>query len=210
MVSLALSRRALTAAVLIMAMIALPLGVLASHQFADVPDSNPFHADIDALADSGVTTGCGGPNFCPDDNVTREQMAAFMNRLGALQADKTPVVNADKVDGLDSTALGRQVLHTGSLGPFGYQLMASGDGTNYYAGCIQMQLVGANLATSEIWRPDGTTYGPSYAVAPVFSGISQFVFTAVTTGASGKAVVYEGIIHQNANSSCTYTIIGTF
>jgi hypothetical protein len=83
--------------------IALPLGAFAAHQFADVPDTNPFHADIDALADSGVTSGCGGGNFCPKDAVTREQMAAFLNRLGALAPGKTPVVNADKLDGIDST-----------------------------------------------------------------------------------------------------------
>jgi hypothetical protein len=78
--------------------------VIASHQFSDVPDTNIYHADIDALADAGVTTGCGdGSTFCPSAFVTREQMAAFMNRLGALAAGKTPVVNADKLDGLDST-----------------------------------------------------------------------------------------------------------
>ena len=31
-------------------------------------------------------------------------MAAFLNRLGALQAGKPPVVNAAELDGLDSTA----------------------------------------------------------------------------------------------------------
>ena len=94
--------RLVTGLALAVALVAFPLGALASHQFGDVPDSNPFHADIDALADSGVTTGCGGGNFCPSANVTREQMAAFMNRLGALQQGKTPVVNADKVDGVDA------------------------------------------------------------------------------------------------------------
>jgi hypothetical protein len=34
-------------------------------------------------------------------------MAAFMNRLGALGPGKIPVVNADKIDGLDSSALAR-------------------------------------------------------------------------------------------------------
>jgi hypothetical protein len=92
----------LAAAVLVGVAIAFPLGVLASHQFADVPTNSPFHTDIDAIADVGVTTGCGGGNFCPQDFVTREQMAAFMNRLGAIQAGKEPVVNADKVDGIDS------------------------------------------------------------------------------------------------------------
>lgn len=85
-----------------------PLGVLASHQFTDVPNSHPFHADIDALYDSGVTTtGCGGGKFCPDQYVTRGQMAAFLNRLGALADSKVPVVNADRVDGLESSAFAR-------------------------------------------------------------------------------------------------------
>jgi len=87
------------------AAVAFPLGVIASHQFADVPDSNIFHADIDAIADAGVTTGCGGGNYCPSAFVTRDQMAAFMNRLGALQAGKTPVVNADRVDGYQGSDL---------------------------------------------------------------------------------------------------------
>jgi hypothetical protein len=83
-----------------------PIGlVLASHQFSDVPNTNPFHGDISAIADAGVTSGCGGGKFCPDRNVTRAEMAAFLNRLGALASNKTPVVNADRVDGLDSTAL---------------------------------------------------------------------------------------------------------
>jgi hypothetical protein len=53
---------------------------LASHLFDDVDNSSPFHGNISALALSGVTAGCGGNNFCPGDNVTREQMAAFMTR----------------------------------------------------------------------------------------------------------------------------------
>ena len=97
--------RAVLVALVLGAAIAFPLGVLASHQFSDVPNSNPYHTDIDALVDSGVTTGCGGGKYCPSAFVTREQMAAFMNRLGALQAGKTPVVNATKLDGLDSTDL---------------------------------------------------------------------------------------------------------
>jgi hypothetical protein len=97
--------RAVLVALILGAALAFPLGVVASHQFSDVPNSNPYHADIDALADSGVTTGCGGGKYCPADFVTREQMAAFMNRLGALGAGKTPVVNAAKLDGLDSTDL---------------------------------------------------------------------------------------------------------
>jgi hypothetical protein len=42
--------------------------------------SNPFSGFIDHLAIRGITLGCGGGNFCPTDNVTRSQMAAFLVR----------------------------------------------------------------------------------------------------------------------------------
>lgn len=100
------TRSVVVAGVLLCA-VAVPLGAMANHQFTDVPASNSFHDDIDAIADVGVTSGCGAGKYCPKDFVTREQMAAFLNRLGALAPDKTPVVNADRVDGRDAEALTR-------------------------------------------------------------------------------------------------------
>ncbi|MGQ0608519.1 MAG: S-layer homology domain-containing protein [Chloroflexota bacterium] len=91
--------------ILVTALLAFPMGIaLASHQFSDVPNSNAFHADIDALVDAGVTAGCGSGRYCPKANVTREQMAAFMNRLGALAPGKTPVVNAAELEGRDAAS----------------------------------------------------------------------------------------------------------
>jgi len=46
--------------------------------FGDVPTSHPFFQFIEALAASGITGGCGGGNFCPDDPMTRGQMAVFL------------------------------------------------------------------------------------------------------------------------------------
>ena len=46
--------------------------------FADVPASNPFAAFIEQLAHFGITGGCGGGNYCPNNPVTRAQMAAFL------------------------------------------------------------------------------------------------------------------------------------
>lgn len=42
-----------------------------------------FEAEIGALAAAGITQGCNPPDndrFCPDDYVTRAQMAAFIRR----------------------------------------------------------------------------------------------------------------------------------
>lgn len=43
-------------------------------------DGSLFEEDIDALAASGITRGCGAVVFCPDAPVTRAQMAAFITR----------------------------------------------------------------------------------------------------------------------------------
>jgi hypothetical protein len=60
-----------------------PAALFASHQYNDVPDSNFFHGDIDAITRAGLTSGCGAPNpggFCPDSNITRQAEAAFLHR----------------------------------------------------------------------------------------------------------------------------------
>jgi hypothetical protein len=37
-------------------------------------------ADIAAISAAGITTGCGGTNYCPFNPVTRAQMASFLTR----------------------------------------------------------------------------------------------------------------------------------
>jgi len=46
--------------------------------FPDVPASNPFAPWIEELSRQGITGGCGGGLYCPDNSVTRQQMAAFL------------------------------------------------------------------------------------------------------------------------------------
>jgi len=60
-----------------------PTAGWAANRFKDVPDSNVFHDDISWLAATDVTKGCNPPEndqFCPTQNVTRGQMAAFLRR----------------------------------------------------------------------------------------------------------------------------------
>ena len=47
--------------------------------FPDVPVGSPFHRFVEALADSGITSGCGGGMYCPNSPVTRGQMAVFLS-----------------------------------------------------------------------------------------------------------------------------------
>ena len=49
-----------------------------SVEFADVPVSSIFHADILTIATAGITAGCGGADYCPSALVSRAQMAVFL------------------------------------------------------------------------------------------------------------------------------------
>ncbi len=48
--------------------------------FSDVPPTDQFFPYVQKLKELGITTGCGNGNYCPNDNVTRDQMAAFLIR----------------------------------------------------------------------------------------------------------------------------------
>ena len=48
--------------------------------FADVPCPSTFANWIEAMAADGITGGCGGGNFCPQNPVRRDQMSVFLLR----------------------------------------------------------------------------------------------------------------------------------
>jgi len=85
-------RRIATVLAVIAAVGILPMVVLASDTFSDVPDSNTFHDSINNLYHARVATGCATSptlQYCPGAAVTRGQMAAFLNRgLGRAAADE--------------------------------------------------------------------------------------------------------------------------
>lgn len=99
-------RLTLAMVVALAALTAVPLAVYAAHSFTDVPDTNEFHGSISWMKDNGVTVGCNPPantEFCPDDNVTREQMSSFMRRyaqtIGSVGASVTDPADTTTVSG---------------------------------------------------------------------------------------------------------------
>ena len=58
--------------------------------FLDVPLLHWAAAWIEQLAAVGITSGCGGGNFCPDEPVTRAQMATFLARALELALPPPP------------------------------------------------------------------------------------------------------------------------
>ena len=65
---------------------------MAATDFFTDDDTSIFEDDINAIAAVGITAGCNPPandNFCPDDPVTRGQMATFLARV--LGLDMAPM-----------------------------------------------------------------------------------------------------------------------
>jgi S-layer homology domain len=73
-------RRRLSTLFVAVVLLAIPAVVMANHEFPDVPSSHPFHADISAMAQAGITAGYADGGFHPAEPVTRQAMAAFLKR----------------------------------------------------------------------------------------------------------------------------------
>lgn len=62
-------------------------------------DGTVFEDDINRLAEAGITTGCNPPDndeYCPTPEVTRGQMAAFLDRsYGAPDSDQDAFIDDD-------------------------------------------------------------------------------------------------------------------
>ncbi|MFO7899630.1 MAG: N-acetylmuramoyl-L-alanine amidase [Planctomycetota bacterium] len=91
--------------------------------FSDVADGSTHEGGIYAIAEAGITVGCGdGSVYCPDDAVTRAEMATFLARLG----DFEPVEDHGFTDVGDSG-------HAGAIGAIAEAGITTGcgDGTIY-------------------------------------------------------------------------------
>lgn len=100
-----------------------PLPV-ARTRFNDV-DGSSFHASfIERMAELGVTGGCGnGRRFCPDDSVTRAQMAVFLSRAYRLPDGPNPGFNDVATGGWYTADVARLVASGVTKG--------CGDGTSF-------------------------------------------------------------------------------
>ncbi len=66
--------------------------------FSDVPCPSTFANWIEALAAEGITGGCGGGNYCPQNPVRRDQMAVFLLKAEHGPSYVPPPCNGDFPD----------------------------------------------------------------------------------------------------------------
>ena len=164
--------------------VSLPVTVSVVRQsFADVPPTYWAWRFIESLATHGVTTGCGGGNYCPDLDMTRGEMALFLLRAkeGASYVPP-PCTTAPFID----------VPCTDPLAPWIRELVArgvtAGCGGGYYcpgASVTRSQMAVFLLATKEGpgWAPptpDCTT--PVFNDVPCTSPFTRWIKELVSRG----------------------------
>ena len=130
-------------------------------RFDDV-DPASYHAPfIERMAELHVTRGCGDPSrFCPDRNVTRAEMAAFLSRAFNLLDGPNPGFD-DLPDGAwyasDVAKLAASGITTGC-----------GDGTIFCPGDATTRAQMATFLHRAITRTDGFAIGDG-ELAPLFA-----------------------------------------
>ena len=103
--------------VVLMLAIAVPVSVWASHHFNDVPNNHPFHSEISAIADAGITKGYTDGGYHPRDPITRQAMAAFLERgLGRVGINSTGPSGVQLAPSFGMTNLTHVMIETGATG----------------------------------------------------------------------------------------------
>ena len=94
--------------------------------FSDVPEDHWAYSYIEEFTALGITSGCGGGNYCPDAAVTRAQIAVFMvraieNLRADIQANASSIASIASGAGVLVYAGGEvlgQLLHGDSVGAY--------------------------------------------------------------------------------------------
>jgi hypothetical protein len=152
----------------------------ATPYFSDVPSSSPFFPFVQKMAATGITAGCALGLYCPNDSLTRGEMAVFIvtGLLNQLLPATTPIIAA----AVPNTAAPGQTV----------TLTLTGVNTQFVQGVTQVTMA-PGIAPSVINVTNATSLTVQVAVSPgAAPGPSSIV---VTTGAE-EAVLPNGFTVQ--------------
>jgi M6 family metalloprotease-like protein len=129
-----------------------PSNYPATPYFTDVGPNHPYFPWIQKMKQLGITSGCGTTAYCPDNSVTRGQMAVFIMRGGfnLLLPANIPVVAWTSAA---SASPGQTALMT-----------IIGQSTAFISGVTQVN-AGAAITIGNISVANGTTLTAQFAVA---------------------------------------------
>jgi Leucine-rich repeat (LRR) protein len=118
---------------------ALDLPAAVPSGFVDVDARGVHTASIDALRAAGITVGCGSEplRYCPEDPVTRAEMASFLRRA----LDLSPAVSAGFVD------VGAHGVHAASIDALRAAGITVGCGSEPLRYCPEAPVTRAEMAS---------------------------------------------------------------
>ena len=182
--------------------------------FTDVDGSNPgivpFCASVEWIRNRGVTLGCETNLYCPSNNVSRLQMAAFLKRLGDVLIHRL-VLHGQVVANLDLTSEAA-ISMTNPQQPAAYERRAA------LSVSVSAASNGAGPATFAVipvyTSDDGTTFNAgggqtaqaTSADATTWVNVSNFSSATMDAGVAYRfAIIVQGVGGTTAlaNVRCT-------
>jgi hypothetical protein len=177
--------------------------------FGDIAANHPFCWEIGWLAGSKVTTGYPGPIFKPDDQVTRQSMAAFMYRLAGSPRGTAPTcASAPFPD------VGKNQTFCGEIDWLVDQAITTGysDGTYKPLATVGRQAMAAfmyRLAGSPDGPDPGCTSAPFPDIPadhPFCGEITWLVGTGVTAGYSDGTFKPDNVVTRQSMAAFMYRL----
>jgi hypothetical protein len=186
-------RRVTTIVATLAVIIAVPVAVIAAHSFDDVPDSNQFHESIAWMQENGITIGCNPPAntlYCPEDNVSRQQMAAFMRRLaqtdgsaGAGVTDPADTVTVSGTTYVELLTLEANATAEANVTLNGHVTLSKPDTAGSYQVIVARDSCTGTIVGAGGWSSEATTESATVAVtaSDVVTGATTYVLCAAET-----------------------------
>lgn len=132
-------------------------------RFPDVPPTHVFYGYIEFFAQAGITTGCGGGLFCPDADVSRRAMAAFLERT-MRASNWTPPTNSTAF-----TDVAANSMFAGEIEAMRTDGITSGCTATTY--CPESPVTRAQMAVFLLRARCGASYAPNTPGTPTFSDV---------------------------------------
>jgi len=152
--------------------------------FLDVPPTHGFHAQVTTLARNQVTNGCGGGNYCPDDSVTREQMAVFLLLSKEGAAYSPPACTTPMFGDVPCTSI-----YARWINELARRGVTTGCGGGNY--CPTAAVTRDQMAVFLLVTKEGSGYNPPACTTPVFgdvpcsSGFARWINELARRGITG-------------------------
>lgn len=131
----------------------------------DVPPSYVFYMPIERMAEDGITSGCAPNEFCPSDDVLRDQMAVFIMRgeYNLLLPPTEPLI----------TSISPNTLAVGGSGTF----TITGSNTTFNSSTVIVPVGGVTASNIVVTSPTTMTATLTSAPGSAANPVSIYVQT---------------------------------